>query len=106
MGIHKEPDRKTLQLCAAAERALSLFLSGCADDGLMELSVESVIPAPDSGHLLATFRRGAGGPADEEILERLARLRGAMRTEVAAAVSRRRAPELIFRLLPADAARE
>src|SRR4051794_40016786 len=103
MGSHNETDRKTLQLCAAAERALEMFLSGAMD----ELTVESVVPAPDSSHLMVTLRRADNaGPTDEELLERLSRLRGAMRSEVAAAVSRRKAPELSVRLLPADASPE
>jgi ribosome-binding factor A len=108
-------NRKALQLCGQVARTLQTVLAGeCADDWLRELQVESVVPAPNSGRLLVTLSlvtTGAGVPVGE-VLARLHRAQGMLRSELAAAISRRRVPELTFRLIgppdlgPSDAARE
>jgi ribosome-binding factor A len=93
--------RKTLQLCREAERTLSAVLAGeCDDDLLRELSVLSVVPAPNAGRLLVTVvvPTSAGVPV-EEALRRLLRASGQLRGELAAAVSRRKTPELAFRVV-------
>lgn len=93
--------RKTLQLCREAERTLSAVLAGeCDDDVLRELVVLSVVPAPNAGRLLVTVAlpASAGVPA-EEALRRLLGAAGQLRIEVAAAVSRRKTPELAFRVV-------
>src|SRR5262245_15189259 len=48
----KTSNRKCLQLCRQVERALSITLEG---EILRDLTVESVVPAPDSSRLLVTF---------------------------------------------------
>jgi ribosome-binding factor A len=123
----KKPDRHVQQLCRQVERTLSIVLAGeVADPILQNLSIESVTPAPDAGRLLVrVYEPGRGIPAPEpastgadlnddehrrarakatssshaDILERLARVRGLLRREVAAAITRKRAPELIFQLV-------
>jgi ribosome-binding factor A len=93
--------RKTLQLCREVERTLSAVLGGeCDDDLLRELLVVSVVPAPNAGRLLVTVARPASvaDPA-EDVLRRLLGVSGRLRSEVAAAVSRRKAPELVFRVV-------
>ena len=93
--------RKTLQLCREARRTLSAVLAGeCDDDVLRELTVLSVVPAPNAGRLLVTVALppSAGAPA-EEVLRRLLGVSGRLRSEVAAAVSRRKTPELAFRVV-------
>ena len=69
-----------------------------ADPLLQDLAVEAVHPAPDATRLLVVLT--ARRPAVEalEILERLEQVRGHLRAEVAAAVNRKRAPELAFQL--------
>jgi len=91
-------NHKTLALCRQAQRALSLSLGGeCGDDVLNSLYVESVVPAPDATHLLVCVvvpvRLGVGIP---DVLERLERVRGILRTAVAQAITRKRVPELSF----------
>jgi ribosome-binding factor A len=93
--------RKALQLCREAERTLSAVLAGeCDDDVLRELVVLSVAPAPNAGRLLVTVALPAAAnvPA-EEVLRRLLGVSGRLRSELAAAVSRRKTPELAFRVV-------
>jgi ribosome-binding factor A len=93
--------RKTLQLCRAAERTLAAVLAGeCNDDILRELVVLSVVPGPKAGRLLVTVGLPGGASVSiEEVLARLDRVAGRLRSEVAAAVSRRKAPELAFQVV-------
>jgi ribosome-binding factor A len=67
---------------------------------LQDLSVLSVEPAPDASRLLVTVQltglRDSVGP--ERVLASLQRVRSVLRCEVAAAIRRRKAPELIYRL--------
>ena len=98
--------RKTLQLCREAERTLGAVLAGeCDDDVLRELTVLSVVPAPNAGRLLVTVALPAAAnvPA-EEVLRRLLGVSGRLRSELAAAVSRRKTPELAFRVVTAPPA--
>jgi ribosome-binding factor A len=102
----KVANRKALQLCAQVAQTLRAVLAGEVGDNLLrELQVESVTPAPNSARLLVTLSLptpGAAAPV-AEVLTRLHRAQGLLRREVAAAVNRRRAPELTFRLLgPSD----
>ena len=103
-------DHKTMQLCRQAHRALSLALAGeCGDDVLRAVYVDAVVPAPDASRLLVRLvvppRAGAG---PEEVLRRIERVHARLRSAVAAAITRKRAPELSFIPVaePAAAARE
>jgi ribosome-binding factor A len=92
-------DRKTLQLCRQVERALSWALGDSEDDVLRELLVVSVEPAPNSRRLLVSV-----APLEQlsnllEVLRHLEAARGWLRSEVAAAITRRKAPELMFRCI-------
>jgi ribosome-binding factor A len=93
----KNHDRKTRQFCRQVQRVLNLALTdhrGC-DDRFQNLFVEDVTPAPHCGHLLVHVAI----PADRAIAEALGALQrdaGRLRTEVAAAIARKRAPELSF----------
>jgi ribosome-binding factor A len=93
--------RKTLQLCREVERTLGAVLAGeCGDDLLRELSVLSVAPAPNAGRLLVSIALPASaGASVEEVLRRLLRVAGHLRSEIGAAVSRRKTPELAFRIV-------
>jgi ribosome-binding factor A len=106
----KHGDYKTLQLCRQVFRALSGGLSGendgdeqAGDDVLRDLAVHSVLPAPDATRLLVNvyLTSPPPHPAPDVIRGRLARAAGRLRAEVAAAIVRKRAPELTFNLLPA-----
>jgi ribosome-binding factor A len=90
------PRRKTLQLCSQAREALVGALAGCADGALRDLSVVAVTPA-GGGRLLVTLRPNGADPATAR--DHLARAHGLLRREVAAAVHRRKAPDLVFQVL-------
>ena len=96
-------DRKARQLCRQVYRTLSYALGGLADPVLQELSVHSVEPAPDASRLLVNLLPGVGnqGPDVAEIMERLLRVRSFLRQEVAMAITRKRAPELLFHVVAA-----
>lgn len=96
-------DRKLQQLCRQVERALSYVVPGeLGDPMLAGLSVASVRPGPDASRLMVWFRTNRPIADAPQILERLERARGKLRSEVAAAVTRKRAPELAFHLLFAE----
>ena len=92
--------RRAKQLCRQVEETLSLVLpSQYADDDLFaNLSVMSVVPAPDSSRFLVTV--SADVPFEEfdraRIEQQLSAASGRLRSEVAAAITRRKAPLLTF----------
>jgi ribosome-binding factor A len=92
----RQGERKARQFCRQVQRALNLALADrSADDGMNDLFVEDVSPAPDCGHLLVHVVI----PADRPIAEALSALRRdapRLRSEVAMAITRKRAPELSF----------
>ena len=105
--VRREPPpnraaRKTLQLCKQVERELSLALAGdCADPVLGDLQVLSVEPAPNSARLLVTVSPSpSAAPLDaNEVTAHLARASGKLRCEIAAAIHRKKTPELAFCLI-------
>jgi ribosome-binding factor A len=96
----RELGRKTLQLCGQVARTLMSLLPCCTDDVLRDLEVIGVTPA-GAGRLLVKVGKSPSAPAvsTELILDRLTRAHGWLRNEVAAAVHRRKAPDLVFRVL-------
>jgi ribosome-binding factor A len=99
-GSAPRTSRKTLQLCNAVARTLAAVFAESADDVLREMVVEAVAPAPSSARLLVTVSAAdPAGPSPDQAAECLERARGRLRTEVAAAVRRRRAPDLVFRVV-------
>ena len=92
----RQVERTARQFCRQVQRALNLALADRhADDGLDALFVEDVSPAPDCGHLLVHVVV----PAERTVAEALSALRAdapRLRSEVAAAITRKRAPELSF----------
>lgn len=98
----RQGERKALQFCRQVQRALNLALADRhADDGLNDLFVEEVTPAPDCGHLLVHVVIPAGRSV-ADALGGLRRDAPRLRSEVAMAITRKRAPELSF--VPAFAA--
>jgi ribosome-binding factor A len=95
------PDRKALQLCSQVARTLNGVLQGeCGDECLRDLRVDSVLPFPSTARLLVTVAlTSATATLDPfQVLEHLERAKGLLRGEVAAAVCRRKAPDLLFRV--------
>lgn len=96
-GTGKVPNRKALQLCAQVARALAGVFADCGEDLLRDLLIESVTPAPNASRLLVTVRPAV--PMESPVvLARLEHARAKLRTETVAAIHRRRAPDLLFRV--------
>ncbi len=105
-------DRKARQLCGQVARTLADLLSGePGADLLLGLDVVRVEPAPDAARLLVTVcARWTLAPVHPSlILAQLDRVSGRLRAGVAAAITRKRAPLLTFRVVqpgePGEAAR-
>jgi ribosome-binding factor A len=101
-GGERRDHRKTGQLCRQVFRALSLALSELESGSSWAwgLTVDAVDPAPNAARLRVTISFGGTRALDEalEALCRLQRLSGRLRAEVAASITRKKAPELIFEL--------
>ena len=85
----RQAQRKERQFCRQVQRALNLAL------GINGLFVEEVSPAPDCGHLLVHVVI----PDQRSVAEAISALRrdsARLRSEVATAITRKRAPELSF----------
>lgn len=94
--------RKTWQLCSQVHDALRLILGEAADERLQSLEVREVLPAPNDSQLLVLLV-----PLDplteaerEEVTAALEVAAGWLRTEIASAITRKRAPRLMLQLLP------
>jgi len=88
----RQAERKTQQFCRQVQRALNLAL---ADRNVGDFFIEEVLPAPDCGHLLVHVVV----PERLSVIDAMAALSReapGLRAEVAAAISRKRAPELCF----------
>jgi ribosome-binding factor A len=94
----KKANRKGQQLCGQVKDALSLALPACADAVLQELIVVGVEPAPNTGRLLVLVCKSPDSDR-ESVIVSLARANGFLRGEVAAFISRRHAPELVFEVI-------
>jgi ribosome-binding factor A len=91
----KQAGRKALQLCQQVKDALHDALAACGDPAVQAASVLAVEPAPHTGRLRVLL----GAPADvgrAAVETGVRRAAGHLRAEVAAAISRRHAPELVF----------
>ena len=95
-------NRKAIQLCRQVSDTLGLVLAGEFDDELLHnLQVVSVDPAPNASQLAVTVLADVPGRDVEpqQVLERLEQVAGRLRCEVAAAITRKRAPRLVFHVL-------
>jgi ribosome-binding factor A len=98
----KVANRKALQLCGQVHKTLAgVFAGETGDDVLRDLVVESVVPAPTSARMLVTVypAPSAAGRSTAEVYEHLAQGQSLLRREVAAAIHRRKVPDLIFRVI-------
>ena len=104
----RKTNYRSHQLCRQVTEALMYVLSdGPATDDLSCLHVASVVPAPDSSRLLVVLWPDADVSTfdRERILAKLEEHRGRIRCEVAAAITRKKAPILIFQVLDPRVAR-
>ena len=94
--------RKAMQLCHQVADTLNYVFGGdCRDEVLQGLYVLEVTPAPDVTQLLVKV---APLLADErvdraDVLSRLHHFSGRLRAEVAAAITRRKTPRLLFQFV-------
>ncbi|AUX22914.1 hypothetical protein SOCEGT47_034300 [Sorangium cellulosum] len=99
----RKAQRKERQLCRQVQEAVSDALAALRDDVLQDVWVMDVEPAPDASRLAVIVRGGPSSPPDE-VVARLERVAGYVRSEVAAAITRKRAPTLTFQVLPPEVA--
>ena len=98
----KVPNRKALQLCRQVADTLALVLAGeTGDEVLRDLSVVSVVPAPNTSRLLVTVAPSlvAADTDLDAIQHRLDAVQSRLRAEMAHAIHRRRVPELTFQVV-------
>lgn len=100
----RRASHKAHQLCGQVLEALGSILAGMADENLQNLTVVTVEPAPNTGRLRVTV--AGDSPADAtdpttrtDALLALERAGGLLRMEVARAIHRKYAPELVFHLV-------
>lgn len=92
----RQAQRKAQQFCRQVQRALNLALAeSSSEESLANLFVEEVSPAPDCGRLLVHVLVPTGCVIAETI-GALRREAPRLRSEVAMAITRKRAPELVF----------
>ena len=89
---------KDLQLCRQVFETLSLALAELDDPLIDELAVASVVPAPSAARMLVTLVPTREDLDVEAALARVHEAAEELREEVAADVTRKRAPELVFRI--------
>jgi ribosome-binding factor A len=103
---HKKEDRKARQLCRQVAETLDQVLSGeTSDDVLRGLRVIDIAPAPDSSRLLVTLYVDCEPEHfdRQQVEERLACCKGQLRCAIAAAITRRKAPTLVYNIVGPDA---
>jgi ribosome-binding factor A len=89
---------KDLQVCRQVFDALTYALAELADPVIEELVLVSVTPAPSAARVQVTLVPSHDGVDQDAALARLHVIAPALRAEVAAELSRRRVPELVFRI--------
>ena len=94
---------KDLQVCRQVFDALTYALAELDDPLIDELVLVSVTPAPSAARVQVNLVPAHAGVDREAALARLAAIAGDLRQEVAAEITRRRAPELAFHLGYAEA---
>jgi ribosome-binding factor A len=104
---HARVERKVQQLCKEVERTLGYALPACDDATIRDFIIVSVEPAPDASRLLVTLAPSSALEVDVgALIERLQRVRGFLRAEIASAIQRKRTPELAFQVVPPRAPEE
>ena len=92
----RQVQRKTQQFCRQVQRALNLALADASVAGIgCDLFADEVLPGPDCGHLLVHVVV-QDGYSIADAMSALRRDASRLRSEVAMAIARKRAPELLF----------
>ena len=94
---------KDLQVCRQVYDVLTLALAEIDDPLIDDLVLARVMPAPNASRVLVILVPAHASIDSAEALARITDFIDELREEVAAEVSRRRVPELVFRIgTPAD----
>jgi ribosome-binding factor A len=93
---------KDLQVCRQVFDALTYALAEVDDPLIDELSIAAVTPAPSAARVEVTLVPSRYDFDVDEALARLAEIVDDLREEVAAEITRRRVPELAFRITHLD----
>ena len=91
-------NRKDLQLCRQVFDALTWALADVDDPIVDELILASVVPAPSASRVQVTLVPSRDDIDPDVALEHVREHADELREEVAAEVTRRRVPELVFRI--------
>ena len=89
---------KDLQLCRQVFDALTYALAETNDPRIEDLAIASVTPAPSSARVLVTMVPTRVDLDRDAAQACLHDVKDELREEVAAEITRRRAPELVFRI--------
>ncbi|MFM8328481.1 MAG: ribosome-binding factor A [Pirellulaceae bacterium] len=101
--IRRKSDRKAMQLCRQVRRAVEHALgSRPLIDQLPDCLVVAVLPAPHTAQLLIQVAAPSRVALDQagEMLAILRAANGAIRSEVARSIHRRKTPSLLFQIVP------
>jgi ribosome-binding factor A len=103
MTGRKIQPRKIAQLCAQIRQALELAMLGVVhDEALTDVEVFAVTPLPDPGRVQVTFVAHGERPDIPGLTACLEAARGILTAEVAQAITRKRVPDLVFEVRPAE----
>lgn len=86
-------------MCRQVFDALSFALAELDDPVIDELGLIAVVPAPDAARVEVILAASSPAIDRDAALDRLHELAPELRAEVAAELTRRRVPELVFRIL-------
>jgi hypothetical protein len=100
-GAARPAGRKDLQLCKQVLRALDGHMAAASWAANIGLRVVSVLPDPDATRL-QTLVRWNGPETATAVMTLLAARRGELRSAAAAAITRKRAPQLTFAPVPRE----
>lgn len=100
--MHRETrghrDHKALQVCRQVYDVLTLALAEIDNPLIDDLVLARVMPAPNASRVQVILVPANATIDPTEALARIGQFADELREEVAAEVSRRRVPELVFRI--------
>jgi ribosome-binding factor A len=99
-GGHRR--HKDLQLCRQVFDALTYAFAELDDPLIDQLAIASVVPAPSSACMLVTLVPARDDLDVDAAQTALRDVRDELREEVAAEITRKRVPELMFRIALRD----
>ncbi len=98
---------KDQQLCEQVFQILSVAMADLGDEVLRQLAIESVEMGPDASRLSVAVLMPPGQVVPwDDVMDRLGRVRGVLRSEIASGIHRKRTPELSFRVVMPEPAEE